>query len=116
MKPQQAQRYSHISLGVDTFQGIETHDEVQMPFSATWPLFIIGQARSRGCDFEEEADGYGAGAGTHDDWSGIRGSTSRAIERMTEKALNYLFSLDEGSAHLIRHMFDGSDAEEETSG
>ena len=103
-------RFSQIALGIDTFQGIETGTEgVGIPFSAGWPLFIVGQARQRGCSFEAEADGYGVGEGTHGDWSGIRDSSFEALERMTEKALNYLFSLDEGSAHLIRHMFDGSD-------
>lgn len=107
-------RFSQIVLGIDTFQGIETTEGVETPFSAGWPLFIIGQARQRGCDFEKEADGYGPGDGTHGDWSGIRDSSFEALERMTAKALNYLFSVDEGSAHLIRHMFDGSDSHEAT--
>lgn len=105
------QRFSHIALGPEVFQGIEHKEGVETPFSAGWPLFLIGQARSRGCDFEDEADGYGEGEGTHEDWSGIRDSSFRALERMTEKALNYLFSFGEGSGHLIRHMFDGSDGD-----
>lgn len=92
MKPQEA-RFSHVVLGVDSFQGIECREGVEMPFSAGWPLFIIGQARQRGCTFEELADGYGEGEGTHGDWSGIRDSSFRALERMTERALNYLFPI-----------------------
>ena len=97
-------RFSQIVLGIDTFQGIETGTEgVEIPFSAGWPLFIVGQARQRGCSFEKEADGYGVGEGTHGDWSGIRDSSFEALERMTEKALNYLFSLKEREAHLQRN-------------
>lgn len=93
------QRFSHIVMGVDGFQGIEHREGVEIPFSATWPLFLIGQAQRCGCDFEELADGYGVGEGTHGDWSGIRDSTFEAITRMTQKALNYLFSVDEDEAH-----------------
>ena len=54
-------------------------------------LFLISQARGQGCDFEDLADGYGAGKGTYGDWSGIRDSTNEAVDRMLERALNYLF-------------------------
>ena len=54
-------------------------------------LFLISQARDRGCDFEDLADGYGEGAGTHGDWSGIRDSSEKAVGAMLERSLNFLF-------------------------
>lgn len=62
-----------------------------MKFIATWPLFLIDEARHAGCSFEDLADGFGAGRGTMGDWSGIRDSSEAALERMTERALNFLF-------------------------
>ena len=62
---------------------------------AGWPLFIIWQAWSRGCDFEDLATGFGPGQGTHGDWSGIRDSSNEAVEKMTERALNLLFQEEE---------------------
>jgi hypothetical protein len=57
-----------------------------------FPLFIIGQAWQRGCDFECLADGFGVGKGTMGgDWSGIRDSSDNAIAAMLTKALNHLF-------------------------
>ena len=68
-----------------------------MLFSANFPLFLISQARDKGCDFEDLADGYGVGMGTlqpngESDWSGIRDSSDEAIEKMLERSLNHLFS------------------------
>lgn len=61
--------------------------------SARFDLFIIKQAWNKGCDFEQEADGFGSGMGTMGgDWSGIRDSSDEAITKMLEKALNFLFS------------------------
>lgn len=60
-------------------------------FSANFPLFLIGEARARGCDFEGLADGFGPGMGTDGDWSGIRDSTNEAVAAMLERALNHLF-------------------------
>jgi hypothetical protein len=54
-------------------------------------LFLIGEAMSKDCDFEEEADGFGPGEGTHGDWSAIRDSSHEAIDVMLQKALNHLF-------------------------
>ncbi len=95
-------RFSHLELGPETFQGIEHHESgIDIPFSAGWPLFLIGQARERGCDFEKEADGYGPGEGTFGDWSGIRDSSFTALTVMTQKALNYLFAYgDEGGVQV----------------
>lgn len=55
-------------------------------------LFLISQARDRGCNFEDLADGYGEGLGTHGDWSGIRDSSEGAVRAMFERSLNFLFS------------------------
>lgn len=59
--------------------------------SAGFPLFIIAEAWARNLDLEAEADGYGPGAGTFGDWSGIRDSSPTAIDKMLEKSLNFLF-------------------------
>lgn len=61
-------------------------------FSSGFPLFLIHEAWGP-VDFEDLADGYGPGMGTHGDWSGIRDSSPEAIERMLERALNHLFPL-----------------------
>jgi len=81
------------------------HFEYQQPFSFTeegaapdyykasagFPLFIIRMAWDANCDMENLADGYGPGLGTMGgDWSGIRDSSQQAIERMLEKALNFI--------------------------
>lgn len=54
-------------------------------------LFLVREAWEQGCDFEDLADGYGVGAGTHGDWSGIRDSSPRAKSAMLQRALNWLF-------------------------
>ena len=90
----------HPGLGPMTVKVIENGKETvqdlaggpfYMKFSAGFPLFLIREAWGLGCSFEREADGYGPGAGTHGDWSGIRDSSPEAVERMLEKALNHLF-------------------------
>lgn len=58
---------------------------------ASFPLFLIAKAWSKGCDFEKEADGFGKGEGTKGDWSAIRDSTPEATDKMLEKAINFLF-------------------------
>lgn len=58
---------------------------------ANFPLLIIRAAWNAGCDFEAEADGYGAGFGTGGDWSGIRDSSPAAIARMFAKAMAFAF-------------------------
>ena len=63
-----------------------------MSFQASFPLWLISEARDRGCDFEDLADGYGPGLGTMSgDWSGIRDSTPEAVAAMLERALNHMF-------------------------
>ena len=52
-------------------------------------LLLIHHAWGAVC-FENEADGYGAGVGTHGDWSGIRDSSDEAKTKMLEKALNHI--------------------------
>lgn len=66
-------------------------DVLEVRYSAGFPLFLIHEAWGLGLNLEAEADGYGAGNGTYGDWSGIRDSTSGAIEKMLEKTLNFLF-------------------------
>jgi hypothetical protein len=56
--------------------------------SACFSLYIIREAWDAGVDFEELADGYGEGGGTHGDWSSIRDSSDGAITAMLERALN----------------------------
>lgn len=89
------EKYEDIAIAEqgDSFMGRRngTH------FSANFSLFLIAQARTMGCDFEDLADGYGVGMGTlqpngESDWSGIRDSSSEAVERMLERTLNYLFT------------------------
>ena len=60
-------------------------------FRASFNLFLIGLAQERGCSFEDLADGFGPGAGTHGDWSAIRDSSKEAVNRMLERSLNHLF-------------------------
>lgn len=62
-----------------------------MKTAASLSLLIIHEAWDRGCDFEEEADGFGKGIGTHGDWSAIRDSSDNAKSKMLQKALNFLF-------------------------
>jgi len=87
-------KYTQIKVESDgLFKGTRDGD---MPFTANFTLFLIQQARDRGCDFEDLADGFGPGMGTlqpdgGSDWSAIRDSTNEACERMLERALNHLF-------------------------
>ncbi len=62
-------------------------------FTADWRLLLIQSAWYKGCNFEDLADGYGKGMGTHGDWSGIRDSSEEAILKMTERALSLLVKL-----------------------
>lgn len=82
-------RFHNIQIGNDgAFHG----EEGPNAFGANFPLFLISEAWHTGCDFEDLADGYGAGQGTMGgDWSGIRDSSQAAKSRMLERALNYLF-------------------------
>lgn len=64
--------------------------------SASFSLFLIREAWHRGLDLEEEADGFGPGAGTHGDWSAVRDSSQEAVELMLAKALNFLFPRTRG--------------------
>lgn len=86
-------RFTEIRVTAAGFSGKEAVGIPGGPvdFSASWSLFLIREAWHRGCDFEAEADGYGSGAGTHGDWSGIRDSSPDAKRAMLEKALNRLF-------------------------
>lgn len=104
-------RFEDLRITGTGFEGLELHPTVTIvveggasrlvqskgdngfyaKFSAGFPLFLIREVWVRGVDLEAEADGYGPGAGTHDDWSGIRDSSAEAIERMLEKALNFIF-------------------------
>lgn len=57
---------------------------------ASFPLFLIGEAWGK-VDYEDLADGFGAGMGTQGDWSAIRDSSDEAKEKMLERALNAIF-------------------------
>jgi hypothetical protein len=90
------QRFTLTASDRITFEGTEVSTLLQgkrmeMRFKSGYPLFLIHQAWNRGADFEDLADGYGEGAGTHGDWSGIRDSSDGAQTRMLERALNHLF-------------------------
>lgn len=56
--------------------------ERKVTCSANFPLAIIRMAWDSGCDFEQEADGFGPGEGTKGDWSGIRDSSDAARATM----------------------------------
>lgn len=67
-------------------------DERGYDCTASFPLFLIRQAWESGMYLEDLADGFGPENGTMEgDWSGIRDSSNEAIERMLERALNFLF-------------------------
>lgn len=59
-------------------------------FTADLGLLLIRNAWYKGCDFEQEADGFGIGQGTKGDWSGIRDSSPEAICVMLAKAIDHL--------------------------
>lgn len=81
-------RFAGITTGDGKLRGTDNG----VNFGARWDLFLIREAWHAGCDdLEHLCDGYGPGAGTHGDWSGIRDSSPEAITRMTEAALNHLF-------------------------
>lgn len=88
-----APRFAEIRVDGAKFFGVEFHDGLAggVNFGARWDLFLIREAWEHGLDLEALADGYGPGAGTHGDWSGIRDSSPEAVTRMTEAALNFLF-------------------------
>lgn len=60
--------------------------------SWSYESLIIRTAWDKGCNFEDLADGFGAGLGTQGDWSAIRDSSDEAATKMIERALNFLFS------------------------
>ncbi len=87
-KQEVAQRFTKIWVE----DGILSGERYGTPFKANFSLFLIGKALDRGCDFEDLADGYGAGMGTMGgDWSGIRDSSDEAVDKMLERSLNFLF-------------------------
>ena len=81
-------KFNSVTVNKDGFAYVS---ERGMVTHCSYDLFLISQARNRGCDFEDLADGYGPGCGTHGDWSGIRDSGDEAVRLMLERALNYLF-------------------------
>ncbi len=59
--------------------------------SACFSLFLIRSAWSKGCSFEDLADGFGKGLGTMGgDWSGIRDSSDEAEAAMLARAIAHL--------------------------
>ena len=95
-------RFALTSSDAARFEGVE-HSSLQgapfeMFFAAGYPLFLIKEAWNRGVDFEDLADGFGAGMGTcGEDWSGIRDSSPDAVTQMLERSLNALFPTTEAT-------------------
>ena len=88
MRPGRTPRFTQVTLDVPgCFDAVEKGCRM----SADVTLFLIREAWDKGMDVEDLADGYGPGAGTHGDWSGIRDSSKEAQTRMFERALNHLF-------------------------
>jgi hypothetical protein len=74
---------------------------------ASLDMLLIREAWSRGCSYEDQADGFGPGEGTHGDWSAIRDSSDEAKSAMLERALNFLFPLVEPiSERIARELPD----------
>lgn len=69
---------------------IEGTHENGMTFIGRADLLVVREAWNRGADFEDDADGFGAGYGTNGDWSAIRDSSDEAIAAMTQKAVRFL--------------------------
>lgn len=83
-------KYSGIKFVTEGFKGV-SHGGCN--FIAGYPLFFIQMAWNKGMNLEDLADGYGKGMGTNGDWSGIRDSSDEAIEKMFERAINFLEGL-----------------------
>jgi len=89
-------KYAKIKVdeGKGSFRGVVDGD---VNFTASFDLFLIhaawGMPDDVGgtCEYEDLADGYGPGEGTHGDWSGIRDSSREAKDAMFERALNHFF-------------------------
>lgn len=64
--------------------------------AACFTLSLIRTAWNMGCDFEDLADGFGPGAGTHGDWSAIRDSSIDAENAMLARAMTFLGLLEGG--------------------
>jgi hypothetical protein len=64
--------------------------EASYHVSARFDLLLIQWAWAAGLNLEHLADGFGPGQGTKGDWSAIRDSSPKAIERMAEAALNFI--------------------------
>lgn len=73
--------------------------------SACLSLWIIGEAWRGGCNFEDLADGYGAGLGTMGgDWSGIRDSSDEAEAEMLARAMDFLRGQTDALKAKVRRM------------
>jgi hypothetical protein len=82
-------RYNDLKVARAKGPGaVEFTNEHGVPSSADLELLVIREAWRGGVDFEDLADGFGAGEGTHGDWSAIRDSSDGAVCRMLERALN----------------------------
>lgn len=66
------------------------HEGRKIKCVSNFPMWLVHLAWDRGCDFEDLADGYGEGMGTHGDWSGIRDSTRPARDAMFARAVEFL--------------------------
>jgi hypothetical protein len=81
-------RFNEVKLNEDGTFSFENEDGYKC--TASFNLFLIKEAWGR-VDYEDLADGFGEGVGTHGDWSAIRDSSPEAKNKMLERALNALF-------------------------
>lgn len=81
-------------LHIQQFGNMRWTGKGDMQSRGNLSLLIIRKAWNVGCDFEDLADGFGAGKGTmNGDWSGIRDSSDVATSKMLERALNHLWHM-----------------------
>lgn len=81
------------NLTLTSLSGSTTLEGVRdgfVQYRADLALLLIREAWDAGVDYEDLADGFGAGVGTEGDWSAIRDSTPDAKRLMLERALNRL--------------------------
>lgn len=76
--------------GITVIEGKEKYENTEYGYKASLVLTVIRISWHKGCDFEDLADGFGPGCGTHGDWSAIRDSSPESIMSMLERSLNYI--------------------------
>lgn len=83
-------RFENCRIENENGESVIVGKDKDVNFMADFDLFIIKQVWGA-VSFEDLADGFGKGAGTMGDWSGIRDSSPEARAKMFTRALNYLF-------------------------